>query len=161
MLERLTLERCQSIDEAIAFLVKTPLTLHSMNITLADNKGNLVVLEKSPTNFILRHPVDRGIFCVNHFLTPEMFAQNNRYVFQYLKNSKRRQHYLADILFHSGAEHSVRKIEEILKDSKSLGSVCQLGQENFFTAFGVILLLKKRENKIYPWSSLQGRIQEI
>lgn len=160
MLTRLALERCRSVDEAITLLVETPFTLHSMNITLADSGGDLAVLERSPTNFALRWPVGGTIFCTNHFLTPEMFAENKNYAPEYLENSRKRQRHLTDVLFRLGMEHSVSKLEEILKDNQSPGAVCQLGQENFYTGLAAILLPKLKAMKVVLGPPCEGELQE-
>jgi len=160
MLTRLALERCRSVEEAVPLLSGTPITLHSMNITLADSGGALVVLEKSPTDCALRRPKNSAIFCVNHFLTPGMFARNNNYGRVYLENSERRQRHLTEVLFRPDTEHSVKKMEEILKDGKSPGAVCQLGQENFYTALAAILLPKPKVMKVVLGPPCEGEFQE-
>ena len=160
MLSRLALERCRSVDEAVRFLSETPFTLHSINITLADSEGALAVLERSPSDYALRRPENGAMFCVNHFLTPRMFTRNSEYRPEYLENSQRRQQHLTEVLFSPDTEHSVRKMEEILKDSKSPGAVCQLGQENFYTALAAILLPKSKAMKVVLGPPCEGEFQE-
>lgn len=160
MLTRLALERCSSVGEAVTLLSETPFTMHSMSITLADSKGRLVVLERSPANFALRKPENHAIFCVNHFLTPSMFAGNNGFASNYLENSQRRQRHLTDLLFGPDTDHSIMKMEEILKDNKSPGAVCQLGQENLFTNLAVILLPAARRMRVVLGPPCRGEFQD-
>lgn len=66
LLYRMVLERCKTVDEAVALLEKTPRQTAN-NLMLMDAQGNRAVVEITPEAVTVRKGVDgKGLFSTNH-----------------------------------------------------------------------------------------------
>ena len=75
---RYILEHCATVDEAIQVLLEAPIGSVN-NYLLADNQQHIAVVEVTPSQRMVRYPLPDQpfIYSTNHFISPDMPAQNN------------------------------------------------------------------------------------
>ncbi|WP_369899458.1 C45 family autoproteolytic acyltransferase/hydolase [Bacillus manliponensis] len=85
---RMVLDTCMSVEDAIHMLKEIP---HAAcyNFSLGDKKGNIAVVEASPTKVIVRKN-NTVLSCVNHFQDPELIEKNRVSI----EGSQKRNDYL-------------------------------------------------------------------
>ena len=73
MLVRYLLEKCTTVDEALAALKELPIA-SAQTITLADSIGKIAVAECNPVKMVVRYPGrdEKSIATANCFITDEM-----------------------------------------------------------------------------------------
>lgn len=70
---RYMLEKCKTVEEAIAFMEKVPLG-SSQNLIIADKYGKLALIESNPKNsyIVFNEGKDMALYRTNHFISENM-----------------------------------------------------------------------------------------
>lgn len=88
---RMVLDCCSTVDDAVQLLKEIP-HVACYNFSLADEKGNLAVVEASPEQITV-HQDPSFLSCVNHFRDPSMQKKNRPMI----EGSLKRENILSDI----------------------------------------------------------------
>jgi len=145
MLVRYLLEKCKTTNEAIATLKKIPVA-SQQTLTIADNTGNMVVVECNAEHIELIKPNKDGNFVAtaNEFNSPKMKKYNNYDIDDW----KAEERYL--VAYNSLKENNSNFSIELAKDilSGKYGFMCQYDRRtNADTVWSVIYDI--RNKKIY------------
>ena len=111
-------ERCASVDEALALLAERDLAGKGLNMLLMDDAGTVRAAEKSGNRLGVREPDENGVlYFSNHCHTPglkELPPRHDR------DNSHRRWAHLQDRFGHASTDHSVNGKTNVASKSGSL-----------------------------------------
>lgn len=145
MLVRYLLEKCKTTDEVIENLKILPIA-SGQTLTIADSKGNIVVVECNANNIEIIKPNEKGNFVTtaNEFNSHNMKKYNNYDI----DNWKAEERYLVayNSLKENNNNFSIKLAKDIL--SGKYGFMCQYDRKtNADTVWSVIYDIKN--NKIY------------
>jgi isopenicillin-N N-acyltransferase-like protein len=144
---RLVLERCATLDEALALAEEVPLRGAACSMTLADAQSDeVVVVENYPALRAVRRSRLEPTVRANHPLCPETqalqsagaparipgLAVNSR---QRVENASRRLRQLP---------RSLAGLQALLGDHSEPGAVCQHGQAGLHTSIAMIMIPRRR-----------------
>ncbi|PFZ02486.1 choloylglycine hydrolase [Bacillus pseudomycoides] len=133
---RKILENASTTEEAIHILREFPSSICN-NYLLADQSGNIAVVEKAPHNMFVRRPREdeNFIVCTNHFVSKEMKALQQNIDNDWSK-SQDRYTYIEKQL-RKNSQLNRESAQDILSNSK--GHVClNLKKYNFGTLYSVV-----------------------
>lgn len=71
---RLALERCATVSEASELIQTATGGIRGMNFLMVDAKGEMAVIERSPSRCAIRQPANGAIWATNHPVDPRMRA---------------------------------------------------------------------------------------
>ena len=120
---RYTLQLCDSVDTAIAFLQKHRFYRLGLNITLMDLRGRAAVAECGNTAMSVREITQDVGFATNHYLTPEMEAKYDFDIWYY-KNSIDRFGFLKEQLVDTSAKRTIEDMKRLIKAHPKSGGIC-------------------------------------
>lgn len=143
---RYLLEKADNTKEALSLLEKLPIASNG-NILLADEQGEIAVVEYTPEKKVVRSPMEgkgnRFICTVNRFITENMKGfdgtKEDDY-FAYLRYQT-----VVDYFTNHFVEVDMEQIKGLLKGD--FGFMCQYDDSNFETIWSSIFDLKNR--KVY------------
>jgi predicted choloylglycine hydrolase len=106
---RMVLDRCSSVDEAVAMLKEIP---HSAcyNFSLGDRKGNMAEVEASSEKVIVRYG-DSGLSCVNHFQDDRLTSKNRESIEGSIQRNKHLYELMEKRLSHQHMFHHFKSVE--------------------------------------------------
>jgi isopenicillin-N N-acyltransferase-like protein len=144
-------ERCATVEEALALLEGRDLAGKGLNMMLLDAAGTVRAAEKSKDRLGVREPDENGVlFFSNHCHTPGLKELPDRHD---RNNSHRRWAHLQSLFAENGARDRERMRRVISghgsqAEPGGAGEICQHGPQ-MFTSLG--LLVEPRERRL--WAS--------
>lgn len=126
MVQRILLEKCSSVSDALRLLTKTNIMCSPLNLILADARGQIVIVEKDVYAQALRHPERGTLFATNHWTTSEL-SQNCTASPERMQNSRSRFRKLDRLT--REVPHTVEGMKAILRDHTRPGAICQHGED--------------------------------
>lgn len=133
---RKILEDTSTVEEAIHILKEFPSSICN-NYLIADQSGNMSVVEKTPHNMVVRRPAENEHFivCTNHFVSKEMASLQQDIASDWSKSQKRYT-YIEEQL-RKNPQPNLENAQDILSNSKE--HVClNLKKYNFGTLYSVV-----------------------
>lgn len=146
ILIRHILESYKTVDEAINFLCKVPIS-STQNIMLMDKQNNIAVVESSPQKVVIRLPQsdEHSLVSANHFISNPMLNQHANPTENWF-HSQDRYNTAYTALSNEIPSDCIKYTQEILRGD--YGFMCQYKKEmNFQTIWSVVYDVT--EMKIY------------
>lgn len=138
------LECCANVEEATRLALKRDAINYGNNILLADESGDLAVVERSVTRQALRRRAGDtpALFATNHSLTPELEeVLGGGDVL--LTNSRERFEHLLEL--NPAPPDSLAGLQDLFRDHTRPGGFCQHGQGNLHTIAALIAAPRPRQ----------------
>jgi len=132
------LEKCGTVDEAIALAETMPAVNYGAHLMVGDANGDVAVIERMPMRMAVRRPVDGLLYNTNHPLGPETREHNGADA-ALNENSHARFTRLGSLI--SQTPHTVEGIQSILRDHTQPGAICQHGGPAGLHTTGAYVLL--------------------
>jgi isopenicillin-N N-acyltransferase-like protein len=138
------LERCATVEEATRLALERDAINYGNNILLADESGDLAVVERSVTRQALRWRADDApmLFATNHSLTPELEEVLGGGEIL-LTNSRERFERLLEL--DPTPPGSLEGLQNLFRDHTRPGGFCQHGQGNLHTIAALIVAPRLRQ----------------
>jgi predicted choloylglycine hydrolase len=159
---RYILERCTTIDEAIAFCKQTPMAGKGLNIAAVNAAGEGVIIEKSGTATAVRYPSMQGqsnqsgaahnsVYCANIFLEKEMqgFKALASPEMPNLTENSRQRLDIVDQFLRTTPNPSIQIIETLLQTPLLGQGLCQQQYTSLITHFAYMLFPQQRKMVLY------------
>lgn len=145
-LQRLVLEQCISVDEAVEFCRDATFMCHPFNIVVGDVHDRLVGIERDVYAMSVREPKNGAVFVTNHWASPELRPLCTATP-DVLENSRHRFSNLERLV--KELPHTLKDMMELLKDHAKPGAICQHGDDPAKMHTSVAYVMVPRERAIY------------
>jgi len=130
------LERCATVEDAIALAETMPSVNYGAHIMLGDAGGHTAVIERMPDRMAVRRPVNGLNFNTNHPLAPET-REHSASPSPMKENSEARYQKLKALT--ATAPRTVAGMQAILRDHTEPGAICQHGAADFHTTGAYVM----------------------
>ena len=142
-LQRLVLQNCENVKEAIIYIKECNLMRVGMHMSLIDAKGDGVIIGKMPEGMYIKYPNSDGtMFCSNHILD-ESYADVAEDFPILIPNSVNRYENLGQLAVHP--HKNIAYMKEILRNHNEPGAICQHGQGGgLYTVLAYIIQVNKK-----------------
>lgn len=123
------LHESSNVEEGIQFLAGNPTITSGFNYAMVDKKGNMAIMERSPTECYPRRTDGKVIFCTNHTVTPYIRKLEKSRGVEGDQNSDARFENLKKITSQPNFDSSLESMMKILRNHSKPGGICQHGPD--------------------------------
>jgi len=125
---RLMMEKCKTVEDAIDFISAHNYAVAGINLMLADQKGNVVLVEKTHSRQAERYPEDGVLVGVNVFVTEGMRPLWTKKMVPNIKDSVLRIDRIHEILELQKGKIDHETLKTVLRDHQNgENSICSHG----------------------------------
>jgi isopenicillin-N N-acyltransferase-like protein len=128
ILFRLMMERCSTVEDALDFMSAHNYAVAGINLMLADQKSNVVLIEKTHSHQAERYPEDGILIGVNVFRSSSMRPLWTKKMISNIKDSVLRIERILELLEPQKGKIDHETLKNILRDHKNgENSICSHG----------------------------------
>lgn len=145
LLPRIILNKCRCVSEALDLIDNIPRISGGANFMVADENGEAVIIELTPSTRNIRKIKQNRIYAANNFLSDE---ENFGPEGQVLKESLMRADFVDEMLNRLSSDNNIselKKTQLILSAHETAVSVCRHNVLGFSTALSWTVSLKERK----------------